>query len=200
MNEMVSSQAVLFITSVEVGILVGACFDLTRIARKLIKHPAFFVQLEDLLFWIISGLLGFYMLYVCNYADIRSFVFVGMILGAIFYFASFSIIFMKIATIVINYIKATVKYIWRLVMIPVNALIKFIKIPMAYLRNKKAKLSAEAKARQRIKRRIKYQEQADQKTEKYIQETFKKINLENKAQEKEKEKRQKQEQKLRASK
>ena len=49
MNQVVSSQAILFITSVEIGILMGVLFDLIRIFRKLLKHPNFLVQVEDML-------------------------------------------------------------------------------------------------------------------------------------------------------
>ena len=44
MNQIVSSQARLFITSIEIGIVMGIIFDMVRIDRKIIKHPNFFVQ------------------------------------------------------------------------------------------------------------------------------------------------------------
>ena len=136
MNQIVNSQALLFITSVEIGILMGILYDLIRISRKIVKHPNFLVQIEDMLYWIVCGLIGFYMLYITNYAAIRPFIFIGMILGAIFYFTTFSIVFMKIATIVINYIKELLKKVFRLLLIPTRGVIHFILIPLKYISQK----------------------------------------------------------------
>ena len=108
MNEMVSSQSMLFLASVEIGVLMGVLFDLIRIFRKILKHPNFLVQIEDMLYWIICALLGFYRLYICNYAAIRPYICIGIILGAVFYLLTFSIIFMKIATAIIKYVKSLV--------------------------------------------------------------------------------------------
>ncbi|MDF2613237.1 MAG: Spore cortex biosynthesis protein YabQ-like protein [Clostridia bacterium] len=115
---------------------MGALFDLIRISRKIIKHANFLVQAEDLIYWIICALVGFYMLYINNYAAIRPFVFIGILLGALLYFASFSIIFMKIATAVIHYVRALIKHLIRFLGIPAKWLIRLIKIPLKYFYTK----------------------------------------------------------------
>lgn len=184
MNEIVSSQALIFITSIEVGIVMGMIFDLVRVVRKIVKHPNFLVQVEDLLYWIACGLIGFYMLYVSNYANIRPFVFMGIVLGAIFYFATFSILFMKAATAVINYVKALLKRLWQLCLIPLRWIVRMIKRPINYI-NKQAEILREKKRiEHRKKLRVKYQENADKQTEKYLAQKYKKINLEEKRNEK----------------
>nr|WP_303244277.1 spore cortex biosynthesis protein YabQ [uncultured Cellulosilyticum sp.] len=184
MNEIVSSQALLFITSIEIGIVMGMIFDLIRVIRKIVKHPSFFVQVEDLLYWIVCGLISFYMLYVTNYADIRPFILIGIILGAVFYFATFSIVFMKAATAVINYVKALLKRLWQLFLIPVKWCIKTIKRPIIYAKKQLAIEKERQYVAYRKKQRVKYQQEADRQTEKYINEKLKKINLEEKRNEK----------------
>lgn len=184
MNEIVSSQALLFITSIEIGIIMGMIFDLIRVTRKIVKAPNFLVQVEDLLYWIVCGLIGFYILYVTNYAEIRPFIFVGMILGAVFYFATFSIIFMKAATAVINYVKALLKRLWQLFLIPVRWCVKTIKRPINYAKKQIALEKEKQRIESRKKRRVKYQQEADKLTEKLVNEKFKKINLEEKRKEK----------------
>lgn len=79
MNQIVNDQALLFITCIEIGVIIGMFFDIIRILRKLIKHPDFLVQIEDALYWVICALIGFYMLYVNNYGAIRPFVFIGIL-------------------------------------------------------------------------------------------------------------------------
>ena len=168
MNQMVNTQAALFITSIEIGILMGCVFDLIRVARKIVKHPNFLVQIEDMLYWIFCGFLGFYMLYICNYAAIRIYVFGGMILGALFYFLTFSIVFMKVTTIIINYVKALLNRLYHLMLIPIRALIRLIKRPLRYIKGKYNAAKADAYRKKRAKLRVKYQNIADQKTEQYL--------------------------------
>lgn len=168
MSQMVSNQSMLFITAVEIGILMGVLFDLIRIFRKLIKHPNFFVQIEDMLYWVLCGFVAFYMLYICNYAEIRPYIFIGIVLGGIFYFCTFSIIFMKIATIVINYIKKLIQKLVQLLLIPLRALVRLVKIPLRYLATKWAHIKYKNKVRYRQLRRKRYEQKADRQVEKYL--------------------------------
>lgn len=176
MNQIVSSQSLLFITSIEIGIAMGIVFDLVRILRKIVKHASFLVQIEDILYWIVCGLIGFYMLYINNYAAIRPFVFIGILLGAILYFASFSIVFMKIATLVINYIKNLLKYLWKLLLIPINSMIKYIKMPLKYLYKQYEKTNEHKRRKIRKMQRAWYQKKADIRTERYIKEEIRSKN------------------------
>ncbi|WP_070001073.1 spore cortex biosynthesis protein YabQ [Cellulosilyticum sp. I15G10I2] len=165
MNQIVSNQSLLFITCAQIGIVMGIFFDLIRIFRKIIKHPDILVQLEDLIYWIICALIGFYMLYINNYAAIRPFVFIGILLGAILYFASFSIVFMKIATIVINYIKALIHKIIRLLLIPIKGAVRILKVPLKYASGKLSAANYYKKRRLRRLRRKWYHTKADIRTE-----------------------------------
>ena len=168
MNQIVSSQTILFLTSVEIGILMGVLFDLVRIFRKLIKHPNFLVQIEDMLYWVICGFVSFYMLYICNYAEIRPYIFIGIILGGIFYFCTFSIVFMKIATIIINYIKKVINRIIGWMLIPIKGMIHLVSIPLNYLKRKFVHIKYLNKVRYRQFKRKQYEHKSDQKVERYL--------------------------------
>lgn len=179
MNQMVSSQSMLFLTSVQIGILMGVLFDLIRIFRKLLKHPNFLVQIEDMLYWVTCGFVGFYMLYICNYADIRPYIFIGIILGAVFYFLTFSVIFMKIATLVINYIKALIAQIIKCIIVPIvkfiksiiRAIVEGIKVPIKYISKKWHHHMYMNKLRYRQHKRVQYEQKSDKKVEKYLKKT-----------------------------
>ena len=176
MSPIITNQSVLFLTSVEIGVLMGILFDLIRIFRKLLKHPNFLVQMEDMLYWIICGFIGFYMLYVCNYAEIRPFIFIGILLGAIFYFMTFSVIFMKIATIVIHYIKELIrklgeaikKYILKPIKFVLKKLVILFKKPILYISKKWNHLLYMNKLRYRQYKRRQYQIALDRKVETYL--------------------------------
>lgn len=168
MNQIVNDQALLFITCIEIGIIIGMFFDMIRILRKLIRHPDFLVQIEDILYWVICALIGFYMLYINNYAAIRPFVFIGILLGAILYFASFSIVFMKVATLVIKYIKIFIKYVIKILAIPIKGFINLLKIPLGYVGMKLEYVSDYKKVKLRRLKRQWYHKKADIRTEIHI--------------------------------
>lgn len=130
MNEIVTTQTSLFLISIEIGIVLGMLYDLIRIFRKIIKHVVWLVQIEDIVYWISCAFIGFGILYVHNYSQIRFFVFIGMALGALFYFCTFSLLFMKIATWLIEVVKKIIRYIVNLISIPIKLFIKLIKIPI----------------------------------------------------------------------
>lgn len=168
MNQMITEQSLLFLTAVQIGVLMGVLFDLIRIFRKLIKHPNFLVQIEDMLYWVICGFIGFYMLYICNYAEIRPYIFIGIVLGGVFYFTTFSIIFMKIATIVIFYIKAFIRRLIELILIPLKGILAMIRIPLRYIIKQCVHLKYTCKLRYRQMKRKKYEQKSDKKVEKYL--------------------------------
>ena len=172
MNQIVSSQSMLFLASVEIGVLMGVLFDLIRIFRKIVKHPNFLVQIEDMLYWIVCALLGFYRLYICNYAEIRPYICIGIILGAVFYFLTFSVIFMKIATAVINYVKALVNKLIRLIIVPIKAFIKLLKrwiqIPIQYISKRWHHFLYMNKLRYRQYKREQYEKKSDKKVDQYL--------------------------------
>ena len=176
MSPIITNQSILFLRSLEIGILMGILFDLVRIFRKLIKHPNFLVQMEDMLYWIVCGFIGFYMLYVCNYADIRPFVFIGIILGAIFYFMTFSVVFMKIATTVIPYIKEMIrklikaikKYILNPIKFMLKKLMRLLYQPILYIAKKWRHFLYINKLRYRQYKRKQYEIRADRKVEAYL--------------------------------
>lgn len=168
MNQMVTEQSLLFLTAIQIGVFMGVLFDLVRIFRKLIKHPNFLVQVEDMLYWVVCGFVGFYMLYICNYADVRPYIFIGIVLGGIFYFATFSIIFMKIATIVIFYVKAFIRKLIKLLLIPLKGILHMIQIPLRYIMKQCTQLKYSYKLRYRRIKRKQYEQKSDKRVEKYL--------------------------------
>ncbi len=186
MNQIVSNQTLLFITCIEIGLIMGVFFDLVRIFSKIIKHPNFFVQIEDTLYWVGCALISFYLLYIRNYAAIRPFVFVGMILGGILYFATFSIVFMKMATAVIDYIKKIIAEVIKLLLIPIRIIIKGIKRPLGYMQYKVGVLhNYERREIRKLNRRW-YHKKADLLTDYKVRSQLKKQQQEQKLLSKEK--------------
>lgn len=167
-NKLVTAHTLLFLTSIQIGILMGIIFDVIRIFRKILKHPNFFVQIEDMLFWVACAFMSFYLLYICNYAAIRPFVFIGIILGAIFYFVSFSSWFMKLATKAINYMKKLMRRLVLYLLRPIRWVLGILVWPLRYLRLQYRKLKWMCKMKYRLWLRIKYEQKMDKKVDKYL--------------------------------
>lgn len=168
MNVIVNTQLQLFLYAIGIGIVLGMIYDLSRILRKAIRHPNFLVQIEDGLYWILCAFVVFGILYLHNYGQLRIFVFLGMILGAIFYFATFSILFMKIAVWVIDTVKKCITWLIKMISIPIKALLRLIAIPITYFYGVYCKQVEKHQIRRRIAQRKKYYIQADRKTEKKL--------------------------------
>ena len=144
MDSYVINQAYLFLVFLLNGFLIGILFDIFRILRKTFKTSDFITYLEDIIFWIISGIITLYTIFKFNNGQIRLYIFVGIIFGSILYMLLFSKIFIKINVLVINCIKKVIlkiiniilyplKYIFKLIIKPINFVV--IKIKMSNIKS-----------------------------------------------------------------
>ena len=60
------NQAYSFIVFILNGILIGLLFDIFRILRKSFKTPDFITYIEDILFWILTGIITLYFIFIFN--------------------------------------------------------------------------------------------------------------------------------------
>ena len=72
-----------------VGVFLAASYDVLRILRGIIPHGAFFVNLEDLLYWIYVAVVVFVQLYDKNDGRLRAYVFGSILTGMVIYAGSF---------------------------------------------------------------------------------------------------------------
>ena len=92
------------------GIIIGILFDIFRIFRKSFKTPDFLTYLEDILFWILTGFVLLFSIFVFNSGEIRSYIFVGLGVGIIMYLLTISKYFIKISNQLINILKRIIGY------------------------------------------------------------------------------------------
>lgn len=60
-------------------------YDGIRIFRRILPHNTAAVAIEDLLYWLASGVLIFRMLYLENSGAIRGFAIAAVVLGMVMY-------------------------------------------------------------------------------------------------------------------
>ena len=93
---MAQNQAYLFLVFALTGVTIGILFDFFRILRRTIKTANFITYIEDVLFWILTGLLILYNIWYFNNGEIRIYMFLGIIMGVLIYMSTLSNILIKI--------------------------------------------------------------------------------------------------------
>ncbi len=95
---MVQNQAYLFLVFSLTGIAIGILFDFFRILRRTIKTSNIITYIEDILFWILTGVLILYNIWYFNNGEIRVYMFLGIIIGLLIYMSTLSNIVVKLFT------------------------------------------------------------------------------------------------------
>lgn len=112
---MAQNQAYLFLIFSLTGVSIGVLFDFFRILRRTIKTSNIITYIEDVLFWILTGLLILYNIWYFNNGEIRVYMFLGIILGVLIYMSTLSNflikIFSKILQIIIKVLELPFKTI-----------------------------------------------------------------------------------------
>ncbi len=135
-----ASQFFAFGVTVLMGITIGILFDVYRVTKGSICPRKVFTYLGDLLFWLISTLVIFFMLLIGNWGEFRLYVIIGILLGALSYIKFLSIPVVKILLYLVFVIKKAVnqiikilKFIWMAITYPVILMKNIIIIPVGYL-------------------------------------------------------------------
>lgn len=102
---MATNQAYLFLIFIVNGIIIGLLFDFFRISRKVFITNDVVTYLEDILFWILAGIIVLYSIFVFNNGELRLYMFLGIILGAFAYMLFVSSYIIKINVKIINIFK-----------------------------------------------------------------------------------------------
>lgn len=90
MADFILSQSYSFLAFFCCGIGAAAFYDLFRIFRKLLPHSRLAVALEDILFWLVTGIAMFVLLFLFQSGRLRIFLPIAFLLGSGIWLASFS--------------------------------------------------------------------------------------------------------------
>ena len=115
---LVNNQAFLFIIFTINGMLIGILFDFFRILRKSFKTTDIITYIEDIFFWIITGLIIIYSMYTFTDGELRFFMILGMIIGVLIYMLTISKYFIKFSLSVLNILKKVFGTIIKIISSP----------------------------------------------------------------------------------
>ena len=124
---MITNQAYLFLIFVINGLLIGLLFDIFRILRISFKTKDIVTYIEDILFWIMTGAIVLYSIFVFNNGEIRFFIFLGIIIGIILYMTLFSTYIIKISVNIIKIFKNIFGNIFKTLLVPLTFVGKSIR-------------------------------------------------------------------------
>ena len=103
-------------------------FDFFRVLRKKFKATDIVTYMQDIIFWILTGVSMLYCIYTFNSGEIRLYEFVGILIGTIIYFLTASKYFININSIILNIIT---KIFYILLIVPFKAINRIIIKPIA---------------------------------------------------------------------
>lgn len=127
MNELIYHQIYILTIFILTGMCIGLLFDFFRIQRKVFKTFDFITYIQDVLFWIFSGIILIIVIMTFTNGEIRLYMISGMALGIIIYLRLISKYIIKINT---SILKSIIKFI-KLIFFPFKKVLQFV-------RNKKA--------------------------------------------------------------
>ncbi len=93
---MINKEFSVFLAFILIGLIIGFLFDFFRILRRIYKTPDCITILEDIAFWIFSGIILLSGIFILNEGKIRAFLFIGLFSGIILYIITISKYFIKI--------------------------------------------------------------------------------------------------------
>lgn len=121
MNISVYQQSINLIVFILTGIIIGVLFDIFRIMRKSFKTPDIVTYIEDIIFWILTGLILLFTIFTFNNGEIRIYIFVGLLLGLCIYMLTLSKYFVKVNILIISAIKKVLYF-------PIKEIVKVINM------------------------------------------------------------------------
>ena len=117
---MAQEQAYLFLVFSLTGVAIGILFDFFRVLRKTFKTADIITYIEDILFWVLAGILILYNIWYFNNGEIRLFMIIGIIMGALIYTLTLSNLFVSIDSFLMSLIKKALTFLYNFFNIPIK--------------------------------------------------------------------------------
>lgn len=115
-----------FIIYILSGIVICLFFDVFRVLRKSIKTSNLITYIEDTIFWVIVGSFLIWEIFTLSYGELRSYIFIGLLLGGTIYLLTISKYFIKINVKIITFLKKLIRKIF-------TPIINLIRKPIYFL-------------------------------------------------------------------
>ena len=122
----IAEQTQIFIIFVIVGIIISFLFDIFRILRKVYKFSNMLIYMQDILFWLLTGIIILQAIFKFNSGDIRIFLFLGIFVGVFIYISLFSIYVIKIGSFILKLINTLIRKLINVFKVPICKILNFM--------------------------------------------------------------------------
>lgn len=116
-----------FIIFTIIGVIISIIFDIFRILRKTFKTPDLITYIEDIIFWILTGLIVLFSIFLFNNGELRLYIFIGIIIGIVLYMLFISKCFIRFNVFIINLIKNIIAKILHIILKPIKYIYSLLK-------------------------------------------------------------------------
>lgn len=136
--------------SIMAGMFLGFMWDIYRLIRHYGKLDARGTLIGDILYWIISIKISTQLIMDISYGNVRFFILLGFLAGALLYFYGISRYILKLLIFIIDFILKVIKRIIHLLIDPIKFILRKLKL---FLYPVKLKYTAK---RDKLKKRYKF--------------------------------------------
>ena len=110
---MVVEQVYIFLSSVLIGAIMGVIFDFFRALRRNGKTKNIVVYLQDIIFLIIVAIIIITSSFFLNNGELRGYMLIGYLLGALLYMLILSNYIKSIFIIIMDFFERGIKLIFK---------------------------------------------------------------------------------------
>lgn len=108
MQESLTSQILIFVYSLALGIFLGFAYDIFRIIRMVINSRNIAIFIQDVLYFILSGGVTFLFVLSVNSGNSRFYILAGEGIGWIAYHLTIGEIIYKCSNKTVNFVKSKI--------------------------------------------------------------------------------------------
>jgi spore cortex biosynthesis protein YabQ len=124
-----SEQTLIFLASLGVGFLLGVLYDFLRALRLSFARGKVAVIIFDLLYFFMVAFFSYIFILAANKGEVRSYIIIGELLGAVFYYFSLGFALMKLTDKFVLLLNRFYSFLFKIISFPFR-LIKsaFLKV------------------------------------------------------------------------
>lgn len=118
-ENLVTVQTMIFLRALAVGAVLGVVYDLFRIFRMTVRCGTVHIFVQDCIYYFFCGLVTFSFMLSSSAGQIRFFILLGELLGAVLYLTTLGVLVMKVSSGIIRFVHWLLGWIYKLTLQPV---------------------------------------------------------------------------------
>lgn len=143
-------QLFLFFVFFVMGAVFALVYDTFRVSGRFVPRKTVFTVFGDILFWLTATVVMFGVCLKFNDGEIRFFMFLGMLCGALLYFNTLSRFVIFVLGFVADLLKRFVVCLLKILFIPLKLLNKPVFIALSVTKNNAVKILKKIKFKLKV--------------------------------------------------